>query len=70
MSDTKIARIVADEIKARPDQVNAALELLDGGVLMEQLMKHSPGDVIQVKVRRDGEVIDIPVTLKARDGSS
>ena len=43
------------------------VELEDGSVLMQQLMKHKPGDVIQLKVRRNGELIDLPVTLKSRD---
>ena len=42
------------------------VDLEDGSVLMQQLMKHKPGDVIQLKVRRNGELIDLPVTEVAR----
>ena len=43
------------------------VELEDGSILMQQLMKHEPGDVVTLKIRRDGKVIEIPVTLKSRD---
>ena len=45
------------------------IELTDGSVLMQQLVKHEPGDVITMRVRRGNKDMDLPVTLKSRDGS-
>ena len=43
------------------------IELEDGSIMMQQLMKHEPGDVVNLKIQRDGKTMDLPVTLKARD---
>ena len=42
-------------------------EHIEGGSdLMKHLKNHKPGDVVTITVTRDGESIDIPVTLKGR----
>ena len=40
----------------------------DAGALMERLREHEPGDVVKLKVRRDGQEIMVDVTLKASKG--
>jgi hypothetical protein len=36
--------------------------------LMEMLQEHKPGDVVTIAVLRDGQVLDIPVTLQESSG--
>lgn len=59
------AGIVTGDILLRWNDI----DLTDGSVLMQQLVQHQPGDVINIRVRRGNKDIDLPVTLKARDGS-
>ncbi|MAM11342.1 MAG: RNA-binding transcriptional accessory protein [Rhizobiaceae bacterium] len=69
MSDTKIARIVADEIKARPDQVNAALELLDGGAtvpFVARYRKEATGGLDDTQLRQLSERVTYLRELEAR----
>jgi len=32
---------------------------------MDQLRKHAPGDKVKIKIRRDGQEIEVDVTMKA-----
>ena len=42
---------------------------MDGAAdLMERLREHEPGDVVKMKVKRDGKEIEVDVTLKASKG--
>ncbi|WP_319517794.1 Tex family protein [uncultured Martelella sp.] len=69
MSDNKIARIVADEIKARPDQVNAALELLDGGAtvpFVARYRKEATGGLDDTQLRLLSERVTYLRELEAR----
>ncbi|MBB4122894.1 Tex family protein [Martelella radicis] len=69
MSDTKIARIVANEIKARPDQVNAALELLDGGAtvpFVARYRKEATGGLDDTQLRQLSERVTYLRELEAR----
>jgi aminopeptidase YwaD len=38
----------------------------NGSDLMKHLKNHKPGDVVTITVTRDGEPVDLPVTLKGR----
>jgi putative serine protease PepD len=41
-------------------------EALDGaGAMMGKLRSHKPGDVVKVKVWRDGKEVELDVTLRA-----
>jgi S1-C subfamily serine protease len=41
-------------------------EKLEGaGAMMKHLRDHKPGDVVKVKVWRDGAELELPVTLRA-----
>jgi len=43
-------------------------ELADVMAMMERLAEHSPGDEVVLVVRREGEEVTLPITLKARGG--
>ena len=46
------------------------IEVTDGSVLMQELLKHAPGDTVTLLIRRGSDDLQVPVTLKSRDGSS
>ncbi len=45
-------------------------EITDGSILMQELLKHAPGDTVTLLIRRGSDDLQVPVTLKSRDESS
>ena len=68
-AELQIARIVADEIKARPEQVRAALELLDGGAtvpFVARYRKEATGGLDDTQLRDLSERVTYLRELEAR----
>ena len=42
----------------------------DGADLMENLRRHAPGDLVRVRIIRNGEEVTLDITLKAREEGS
>ncbi|WP_180897865.1 Tex family protein [Martelella soudanensis] len=69
MAAAKIARIVAEEIKARPDQVDAALKLLDDGAtvpFVARYRKEATGGLDDGQLRTLAERVTYLRELEAR----
>ena len=69
MAAEKIARIVAEEIKARPDQVDAALKLLDEGAtvpFVARYRKEATGGLDDGQLRTLAERVAYLRELEAR----
>ncbi len=46
------------------------VETAESSVLLEMIGRHRPGDVVKIKILRDGNEKDLMVTLKNRDGNT